>query len=174
MPGSSIGIHSGPQDFFSLYLEKLFLPLDRLRLAERTGSPQTEEEVKREIGVWNHDLALIGQLRPAQVSAFEALNRWKENPQQLVDVLTDHCEELLTVGKEITHTQELQIGYWINKLSAALVREKQWNTAEYWLSLFFSLPERYRQRSCESELLGMEKRLNRCRAMLSERERDAN
>ena len=142
-------------------------------MAKQTGRIETKEELAdrsarmaARMAIWNHDMKRLRELEPMNMNVYKLRNDRKVNPAQLIEGLTRYCEALLALGKEITHTEQLHIDLWIEILTAALVREKDWKTATKWLNLFFSLPERYRQRSPQSELTRMEKRLARCKSML--------
>ena len=74
-------------------------------------------------------------------------------------------EELLEHGGTMVHTEHLNVGFWIDKITIALARLKRWDEAKGWLDRFFGLPERYRKGSSPSEQDSMRKRLERCRKM---------
>ncbi len=98
-------------------------------------------------------------------AAHEASGRATDDPEGYINTVQAHVELLLRLGERMQHVQELQIGYWIDSLTIALVRSKRWEEAERRLDAFFSLPDRYRGRSSPSQLEAMRKRLERCRKM---------
>ena len=65
--------------------------------------------------------------------------------------------------------QELQLGFWVDKLTATFVRLKRCHAALEWLERYFALPARYRSRSSPSDEAGLRKRLERCEKMLREK-----
>jgi hypothetical protein len=86
----------------------------------------------------------------------------------VVDAVKAHIEQLLDAGSKIApqNVGQLQLGYWIDGISAALVRLKKWDEARHWLELFFGLDSRYQGRLAEGERQKMLKRLTRCNAQL--------
>lgn len=62
---------------------------------------------------------------------------------------------------------EWQLGYYMDKLSGAMVRARQFSEAAAFLEEYFALPEAYRRRSAASENKTLQARLARC-------QRDAN
>ena len=150
------------------YLKRVQAPLARLRLALRTGSIKTEQEKARERQVWNRDMELIRSRRVSQSQSalFQAGEMERDDPVGYLRLIVAHCELLLELGHRMEHVEQLQIGYWIDRLSITLVRLKRWEEAEHRLEAFFALPDRYRGRASPSELESMRKRLHRCRKML--------
>ena len=48
------------------YLDAVQLPLDRLRLAQRTGSAKTKQEEAKERAVWNREMTLVNKLHESE------------------------------------------------------------------------------------------------------------
>jgi hypothetical protein len=149
------------------YLDMVRLPLDRLRLALRTGSTKTKQEEVKEREVWNRDMELLNspRVKESERAVFEASDRTKDDPEGFLKVVGPHIEILVGLGERMEHVEQLQIGYWIDKQTVGLVRLKRWDEARRRLDAFFALPDRYRGRSSPSELDSMRKRLERCRKM---------
>jgi hypothetical protein len=146
------------------YLNLLKKPLSDLEHALRSGDmPETAEEI-REREAWNRDLSAIStrEMEKSQNAAFAATDYYKTKPARAVKVLETHCDRLLELGGSIIHVQELQLGYWVDRLTIALVYQKRWSEAKAWIERFLALPDRYRDRSCQSEQESLRKRLERC------------
>ena len=150
------------------YLKRVQAPLIRLRVALRTGSIKTEQEKAQEREVWKRDMELIRSpsVKQSQSALFQAGEIEKDDPEAYVKMVEAHCEMLLEMGHRMEHVEQLQVGYWIDRLTVTLVRLKRWEEAERRLDAFFALPDRYRGRSSPSELESLSKRLQRCRKML--------
>lgn len=82
---------------------------------------------------------------------------WKHDICLIVAALKPHIEQI---------AKELQVGYWIDDISVALVKLRKWREARCWLELFFSLDPRYQGRLAEDEKERMVERLARCNAHL--------
>lgn len=152
------------------YFKVIRLPVDNLRTIKRTGRiPETEEErCNRE--AWSRDIDSLGtpKMKAAEQAAFAAIDTVKANPQAAVQQFASYCSLLLDLGQSMVHVQELQLGYWVDRLTATLVRLKQWHEAHEWLQRYFALPKRYHDRSSPSEQGRLQKRLARCAEMLHE------
>ena len=112
--------------------------------------------------MYDPDMAKIEELNPIEDRAFKALKKSKEYPQKVVDIIEPLCEKLLELGNEIEKTEELQIYYWIDNLTIALVRLKEYKKAQRWLKIAKELPKRYRERSNNTEQERIEKRYIKC------------
>lgn len=161
--GPSLGLPLTP-DYFKLIL----LPIEGLRIMQRTGRLPESEGDQRERESWLCDSQVFrrAEYKAAQQRAFGAMGVAKANPEAAIKVFSEHCEYLLSLGRSMVHVQELQVGYWVDRLTGALVRLKRWREAQQWLQKYFALPERYRDRSSPSEEDRLEKRLSRCAKML--------
>jgi hypothetical protein len=150
------------------YLRIVQAPIARLRLASQTGSIKTEQEKAHERQVWNRDMELLRSPRVSrsQSALFQAGQMENDDPEAYLNLIVVHCQMLLELGHQMEHVEQLQVGYWIDRLSITLVKLKRWKEAERRLEAFFALPDRYRGRSSPSELESMRKRLQRCRKML--------
>jgi hypothetical protein len=62
----------------------------------------------------------------------------------------------------MVHVQELQLGFWVDRLTGALVRLGRFREAHEWLDCYFALPSRYRARAGPAEEDRLQKRLARC------------
>ena len=150
------------------YLQRVQAPIDRLRLALRTGSIKTEQEKAQERQVWNRDMELLKSPRVSQSQSalFQAGELEKDDPEGYLGLIVAHYEMLLELGHQMKHVEQLQVGSWIDRLTVILVQLKRWEEAESRLEAFFGLPDRYRGRSSPSQLESMRRRLERCRKML--------
>lgn len=77
-----------------------------------------------------------------------------------------YCRGLIQLGEELVYVENIQLGYWIDRLTGALVRLKEWNQSVDWLGIYFALPERYRLHSPSSVEERLRKRSERCRERL--------
>jgi len=150
------------------YLKRVQAPIDRLRLALRTGSIKTAQEKAQEIQVWKRDMELLRSPRvsESQSALLQAGEMEKDDPENYLKLIVAHCEMLLELGHQMEHVEQLLVGSWIDRLTIDLVRLKRWEEAERRLEAYFALPDRYRGRASPSELESMRKRLERCRKML--------
>jgi len=150
------------------YFKVVRLPINGLRMMLRTGRvPESEGEcLDRE--AWNRDINTLREpeIETAHSAAFAAIDAAKSNPENAAQQLTSYCKLLLGLGQSMVHVQELQLGYWVDRLTTILVRLKQWREALEWLDRYFALPARYRGRSSPSEEERLRKRQVRCGHML--------
>ncbi|WP_437723620.1 J domain-containing protein [Sorangium sp. So ce861] len=163
-----MAVHPFSLDVTTNYLDLVRRPLADLRHALRSGNFPESSDAVRESAAWKPDLDALGtpEIEDLSAAAFAALRLSKDNPSAAASALQVLVERLLALGKVMVHVQELQVGYWIDKLSIALVRLKRWDEARHWIETYFELPERYRARSSPSEQECMQRRLERCRKML--------
>ena len=150
------------------YFKAILLPVDKLRTMQQTGRLPESDEDRREREAWLRESEVFRRpdYTAAQQRAFGAMDIAKENPEAAIEVFSGHCEYLLNLGRSMVHVQELQVGYWVDRLTGALVRLKRWREAQHWLQRYFALPQQYRGRSSQSEEDRLEKRLARCAKML--------
>ena len=141
---------------------------DCLRMALQTGSIYTAGEEHQKLTVSNHDIGFIINLGQNSVAmaARDAIWHHRAEPETVVDALTPHIQQLLDAGNQIApqNTGQLQLGYDIDAISAALVKLKRWDESRYWLELFFNLDAHYQDRLPKSEKEKMLKRLERCKS----------
>jgi transposase len=104
----------------------------------------------------------------AEEAAFAASNLAKSDPEAALQQYATYCNLLLDIGRTMMHVQELQLSYWVNRLTTTLVRLRRWREAHDWIERYFALPERYRRRSNPSEEAVLRKRLDRCAQMTRE------
>jgi hypothetical protein len=152
------------------YFKTIRRPIDDLRTMERTGRLPEREEDRRDREAWGRDLEVLRtpEVGAAQEAAFAAMHLAKSDPEAALQQFTGYCNLLLDLGPSMVHVQELQLGFWVDRLTATLVRLKRWREALEWLERYFALPARYRGRSNPSEEAGLQKRLDRCAEMLRE------
>jgi len=163
--GFPLGVPLSPD-----YFKMIRLPIDDLRTMQRTGRAPESEEDRHDREAWNRDIESLRapEVKAAQQAAFAAMDVAKTNPEAAVQQFTSYCNLLLALGQSMVHVQELQLGYWVDRLTATLVRLKRWREALEWLQRYFTLPQPYRDRSGPSEEAHLQKRLARCAEMLHE------
>jgi hypothetical protein len=151
------------------YMKTILRPLSDLVVLLRQGSLPINATEQREQAAWNRDLEALRSpaVEASAAMAWAAADIAKDQPERAVAVWTQHCGVLLRLGESMVHVQELQLGYWVDRLTGALVRLKQWDEALAWLVRYFNLPSRYRDRSSASEEERLRKRLERCRGKVT-------
>jgi hypothetical protein len=166
--GSPLGVPLTPD-----YFKAIRLPINDLRTMKQTGRAPDSEEERRDREAWNRDIDSLRapDVKAAQQAAFAAIDLAKTNPEAAVDQFTNYCNLLLALGKSMVHVQELQLGYWVDRLTASLVRLKRWCEAREWLDRYLALSPRYRARSSPSEEERLRKRLARCAEILGKETR---
>jgi hypothetical protein len=147
------------------YMKVVRAPISELRLALEIGSTKTKEEREREREVWNRDMALLRspQVEQSRDAVFRAGEIEKVDPEAYLALLETHHSFLLGIADQMEHVDQLQIGYWVDRISVVLVRLKRWDEAKLYIERFFALPDRYRLRFSPSVQASMMKRLERCR-----------
>lgn len=134
---------------------------------EKIGLPGDEQvtcgfDCRCDLVQFDPEMALIESLNPLEEKAFKTLKKSKENPQKVIETVELLCTKLLEIGKEIEKTEELQIYFWIDNLTIAFVRIKDYTNAHKWLKIADNLPDRYKQRSNNTEQERINKRYIKC------------
>ncbi len=152
------------------YFKAIRLPIDDLRIMQRTGRAPESDQDRRDREAWSRDIEALRapEVETARNAAFAAMEVAMADPVAAFQQFTSYCNLLLTLGKSMVHVQELQLGYRVDRLTATLVRLKRWREALDWLERYFALPKRYRDRSSPSEGARLQKRLARCAGMIHE------
>lgn len=154
------------------YCSVVVASIERLQMALRTGSIESAEEQANEKSDWIRDVRLIRQLQGNDVTARARDTLWNHRgePEKVVDALKPHIEQLIEAGNQMAPQNArrlLELGYWVDGVSGALVRLRKWSEAREWLELYFGLYAQYRDRLFESGTEKMLKRLARCKAQLA-------
>lgn len=146
------------------YFRVILLGIDALCVMQRTGQLPESKEDRQEQEAWLRDSKALRkpEVEAAQEKAFAAMGIAKSNPESAVQTFSSYCDFLLALGKSMVHVQELQIGFWVDRLTGALVRLGRFGEARDWLDRYFALPPRYRARSGPAEEERLQKRLARC------------
>jgi hypothetical protein len=149
------------------YATVVMASIERLRMAVQTGSILTSVEEGQKRAEWNRDVRFIQELGQNSVAAKAREAEWyhRDDSENLVDALKPHIQQLLDAGSRVApqHRGQLQVGYHIDAISAALVKLKRWDEGRYWLELFFGLDPEY-QAGPKSDREKMRRRLERCKA----------
>ncbi len=87
----------------------------------------------------------------------------RENPDNVIKHLEQLCNELLNIGKIIEGHEKLGIYYWIDNLTIAYTRVKNFQNAYDWIKLGNDLPKRYKKSSSKTEQERLAKRFEKCR-----------
>jgi hypothetical protein len=101
----------------------------------------------------------------------QAINSSSFSPAMVIGVLEPYLNYIISESKSFPLEEvafsftvaDFQIGYDINKLTAAYGKLKVWDKVIYWSELYFSLNANYRSRSSYSEQEAIRKRLERAR-----------
>ena len=150
------------------YFKLMRLHIDDLRTMQRTGRLPESEEERGDREARNRDLAALRtpEVKAAHEAASAAIDVANANPEAAVQQFRRYCNLLLALGRSMINVQELQLGFWVDRLTAALLRLNCWREALEWLERYFALPPRYRGRSSSSEENSLRKRLARCAKVL--------
>ena len=77
--------------------------------------------------------------------------------------LVPYLKKALEISDELDpkNTGQSQLGYGINALTIAYSKLRDWENVKYWIQIFFKLPDHFRDRSPNSEILKLQKRLDK-------------
>jgi hypothetical protein len=152
------------------YMKLIRRPISDLRQFRQRGVLSESVDERRASEAWarDHEALHSPVVQASNEAAFAATDMTMTDPEGAIAVWKPHCELLMALGESMVHVEQLQLGYWIDRISAALVRVKRWDEAIGWLEKYYGLPERYRGRSSASEDERLKKRLERCRRKLAE------
>lgn len=143
------------------YINFALQDLHKIREYKDGASSETEFDI-----AWRRDITLLRKFKETSVSKERELVWFSigRSPEDVVRTSENYLKEILKLGEQFhpKNTGELQIGYEINRITTALVKLNKWESALHWSKLFFELPLSYRDRSTNSELKAIQKRMNRC------------
>lgn len=117
---------------------------------------------------WTKDLEALSNFEKSAIGKARQ-NAWlrTKNPssEKTISSHEPYILGLLKLGKTFhpKNTGQLQLGYSINRLTAAYSRERNWEKIIYWIELFFDLPINYRDRQSRGEKETLKKRLERAK-----------
>lgn len=146
------------------YYDLVKLPLDVLKNGLITGKiEETNEEIKKKES-WEVDLKKINELEQKHggMKLFKILDESKSNPKNVINVLKPYVNDLLDLGEKILNVGELQVMYWVDKLTIAYVRQKDYDKCNELLKRVYNLPEEYWDRSSNLEKISIQKRYEKC------------
>ncbi|MBL7128786.1 MAG: J domain-containing protein [Ignavibacteria bacterium] len=146
------------------YYDIAKLSIDDLKNGLITGKIEETNEVRKKKESWESDLNMIKKVeqKHGDMKLFEILDESKSNPERVIQNLRPYVEDLLNLGKRILNVGELQVMYWVDKLTIAYVRIKDYKTCFELLERIYKLPEEYWDRSSNSEKNGIKKRYEKC------------
>jgi hypothetical protein len=149
------------------YLSAVSASTDRLRMALQTGSIFTAQEQGQNRSKWNNDVTSVHKLNQTSTATKARDADWyhRNDPEKVIDAFKPHIKQLIDAGKS-TDPSHLQVGYWVDGISAALVKLKKWDEGKYWLDLFFSLDGQFRKGLPKTQESSMLNRLARCNVQL--------
>ena len=148
------------------YIEFMKMNLYKITDYQSAGEINNEYD-----NAWNRDLNALDEFERTIIGRNAGVfwyDRKNPTPEEAIDCFQPYIEGLLKLGESFhpKNTGELQIGYKINKLTAAYGKIKQWDKVVYWCELFFDLPMHYRDRSTESEQNSIRKRQDRAKKLI--------
>ncbi|HVR46929.1 MAG TPA: DnaJ domain-containing protein [Candidatus Binatia bacterium] len=135
-------------------------PIERIERYARTGSELTVEEQQENRRRWDetrafHDSEPYKRARDAT---------WQEKgPEAVVTAASALCDAMYERAVQ-TRDDSLEIGYWTDKLTIALVKLKRFDDALSWLRRFDDAPEAMKVRTARSVLDALHRRRSRCEA----------
>ncbi|MDZ4711783.1 MAG: hypothetical protein SGI89_05605, partial [bacterium] len=140
------------------------LSIERLKSGLKTGKIESKDEENVRSKSWDSDLEKIEKIsnKHGDMKLFHILKQGKENPEMVSNVLKPYVDDLLSLGEEISNVAELQVMYWVDKLSIAYVRMKDYKNASELFERIYKLPEEYWGRSGNSEKKVINNRYKKC------------
>jgi len=145
------------------YFDLVMRPLEHLRVALRKGRlPALDPDKQARL---REDFAKLAtpEMKEWSARAIQAsIHLAKADPEKAAEIFASHCKRLRLLGAELYDPSQAQLGYWIDRLTVALVRLNRWQEAREWLVDYFQLDPQFRLRSSPSEEEGLKKRMARC------------
>lgn len=135
-------------------------PMERIERYAKTGSEFTVEEQQESRRRWDetrgfHDSDLYKRARDAT---------WKEkNPEAVVTAVSALCDAMYERAVQ-TRDDALEIGYWTDKLTIALVKLKRFDDALRWIRRFDDAPKAMKERTADGVVGALRRRRARCEA----------
>ena len=135
-------------------------PMERIERYAKTGSEFTVEEQQESRRRWDetrafHDSDLYKRARDAT---------WKEkNPEAVVTAVSALCDAIYERAVQ-TRDDSLEIGYWTDKLTTALVKLQRFDDALRWIRRFDDAPKAMKERTAHGVVGALRKRGVRCEA----------
>lgn len=145
------------------YYKICTLPINKLQGLIDEKIIESDEELKQEAS-WENDLEKIEKLEQQYevFKLYKLLDESKKSPKLIIEALTPYVQGLFNFGEQIVNVRELQIIFWIDKLSIAHVRIKDYKSAINLIEKANKLSSQYWERSNNSEKTSIEKRYKRC------------
>lgn len=118
---------------------------------------------------WSEDLALIQELgqSPAGKSAQEASSE-SDKPEKIIQAVSEYLEAIIALSTKIDplNVGQLQLGYWVDALTVAFGKQRNWYEVNRWLDWFFALQSSYFERLNNGDREKMQKRFDRAKKEL--------
>ncbi len=143
------------------YIEFAIGPIERIERYAKTGSELTPAE-EAEQRARRVEFARFQDSRVYK-RAREAVWRDK-SPEAIVSALPPLCEALFDQAAK-PHGDLLEIGYWIDKLTVALVKLKRFDEARRWIQRYDDFPIELKGRDANGVIQSLQKRKVRCEAV---------
>jgi hypothetical protein len=144
------------------YTQFATAPLEQIERYIRTGSELTPEEQLKRQERWEaskafHDSDVYKHARDAT---------WRDKtPEAIVPAVTALCETLYQRAT-VPHEEPLEIGYWTDKLTTALVKMKRFADALRWIQRYEDTALAIKGRDSGGVLESLAKRKARCEAAI--------
>jgi hypothetical protein len=135
-------------------------PMERIERYAKTGSEFTVEEQEANRRRWDetrafHDSDVYKRARDAT---------WKEkDPEAVATAVSAFCDALYERAEQ-SRDDSLEIGYWTDKLTIALVKLKRFDDALHWIRRFDDAPKAMKERAADGVLGALRRRRTRCEA----------
>jgi len=133
-------------------------PMERIERYAATGSEFTVEEQQERRRRW--DEARAFQESDVYKRARDAMSG-ENAPEAVATAVSALCEALYERSANATD-ETLEIGYWTDKLTIALVKLKRFDEALRWIGRFEAAPKTIKGRTAGGVLEALRKRRARC------------
>ena len=140
------------------YIEFAIGPIERIERYAKTGSELTpaeeaEQRTRRVEFARFQDSRIYKRARDAV---------WKDKtPEAIAAALPPLCDALFDHAAK-PHGESLEIGYWIDKLTIALVKLKRFEEARRWIQRYDHFPIALKRRDADGVIQSLQKRKLRC------------
>ena len=142
----------------------VILPFRPPRRSDTSGASRVTRPTEET--TWARDIQRLGALArsPAARRARAAVSP-RTRADRATDAVAAYCTQLLAASRDVTHLELLEIAYWIDRLTIALVRARRFDVASHWLERLARLPTRYTCEVSATARQRLARRHERCRRM---------
>jgi hypothetical protein len=134
--------------------------MERIERYAKTGSEFTIEEQEANRRRWEetrafHDSDVYKRARDA--------TRKEKDPEAVVTAVSALCDEMYERAAQ-SRDDSLEIGYWTDKLTTALVKLQRFDDALHWIRRFDDAPKAMKERTADGVVGALRRRRARCEA----------